>query len=117
MALENHEQYSRRLNLLFDNIDESEVNVIDGIIEKCELLNVTLSVDDVEVTHRVGKKLLGKNWSVFVQACMKKCYEIIYSTRYIINEKRKNEPFEGIPFISKHLTPFLVSLFKSTREL
>ena len=55
-AIDSHDQYSRRLNLLFDDIDEKKVDMVSEVIEKCKQLQVDLSENDVEVAHRVGKK-------------------------------------------------------------
>lgn len=50
------DQYSRRQNVLFDNIKENaEEDPKQIVIDQCAKVNITINKGDIEVAHRVGR--------------------------------------------------------------
>lgn len=59
--IEEMDQYSKRNNLIFDGILESDKeNTEDIIISKCRKLGVEVMKEDIQVSHRLGAKLQHK---------------------------------------------------------
>lgn len=55
------DQYNRRQNILFDAVKETSAeNTNEMVINQCKKLGVQLNPGDIQVSHRLGKKVDGK---------------------------------------------------------
>ena len=56
----NEDLHDLRINFLFDDIDEKNILLIKESVQKCDLINVDVNVNDIEAVHRIGQKNMGK---------------------------------------------------------
>ena len=65
--VENLEQYSRRQQLLFEGIPESnDENTDICVIEECKKVNITLTLFDIQRSHRLGRRRDGRPRPIIV---------------------------------------------------
>lgn len=68
-SIDAQEQYSRRNCLLIHGISESDNENTDDIVMKTvqENMEITVSINDIDRTHRIGEKVAGKTRPIIVK--------------------------------------------------
>lgn len=110
LGLDRQEQYSRRNCLLFHNIPETNNESTDELIIKtvADDLNETITNDDIDRSHRLGKPQDGKTRPVIVKFAR-------YYTRNKVFKKKKNLKGKRVS-ITESLTKRRMAELKEARE-
>ena len=77
------EQYTRRENLRFNNIEEKEHEDCKAVV--CNILEIELGVDTSKIrfhaVHRVGKKILSRRRPIIVRFVCREDRDKVWSVR------------------------------------
>lgn len=124
--MDNLEQYSRRQQLLFEGVTESENENTDiAIIKACEKVNITVTPQDIQRSHRLGRRrdarprpiiahfVHYKQKRSIVQAAKKDLFEKLSSAR----SQNKRGPIQVSIKVKECLTAKRAQLFKLLLQL
>ena len=120
------EQYSRRSQLLFDGIPESDGENTDlAIVEECKKVNITVTPLDIQRSHRLGRQRDGRPRPIIVsftyfkqkkrivQAAKNNLFQQINSAR----GQKKKDPIKVIIRVRECLTAKRAELFRLILQL
>lgn len=99
-ALDESEQYSRRNSLRVSNIKEdSSENTDEIVLNIANELNVEMSPNDIDRSHRVGKPSPTKTRDILVKFATYRARQRLYNNRSSL----KNSGYDGV-FLNEDLT-------------
>ena len=118
------EQYSRRANLRFHGIPDSDGEDTDSLI--ITLINEQINVEtrvqntDIERSHRVGPKLDKQGRRrvrpIIVRFAKERTRDVVYRARFRLKDVNAKRPLDNI-FINEDLTSTLASLAAEARSI
>ena len=124
-------QYGRHVNSRFLNIDEADGNAKEDcakhVMDVAEKMGVSLSLDDIERCHRLGKpRDNGTNRPIIVRfSSYRKKKELMQKKKALripeeemkrLNADEKKERLAKNPFMVEDLTPFRGHIFRYVKD-
>lgn len=108
------EQYSRRDNLRITGIVEKEDDNTDHqVLDMAKAIGSTLSLRDIAVSHRLGKKRVnGKPRDIIVKFNSRRDRDMFYKNRVLL----KTNGYEG-KFVNEDLTQYRSGVLYEARQL
>lgn len=84
--LDSLEQYTRRCNLRIYGIRESQAENTDNLVLDLvkNKLNVQLTLNDIDRSHRVGKPQINRNRAIIVKFCSYRDKQLIFSNKKML---------------------------------
>ena len=110
-VLEDQMQYSRRNCLVFTGIAEKKGEDTDKVIQSfaSEFLEVEISDNEIDRSHRLGKRQTGKPRPIIVKF-------VRYNMRRKVMRERRKLRGKNLG-VQEHLTPFTEHLLRKANEL